>query len=164
MFPKIGGNPQNGRFIMENPIKMDDFWGGLPPLFLVQHPNHIKSECGIPGSKLQKVTQLASALSSLLRPSALCHAWSWPIVYSLALEGCRFFAERGWWWWWWWWSYMMKLHDGYQSWWIVLMMAVAMMTNSMDYEWCYLATSGWSAYKNWQPNSQTSPRAKCKVA
>ena len=28
-FPKIGVVPQNGRFIMENPIKMDDM-GGTP--------------------------------------------------------------------------------------------------------------------------------------
>ena len=32
MFPKIGENIQNGWFIMENLIKMDDLGG--PPLFL----------------------------------------------------------------------------------------------------------------------------------
>ena len=37
MFPKIGV-PQNGWFIMEKPIKMDDL--GFFPLFLVQHPFH----------------------------------------------------------------------------------------------------------------------------
>ena len=35
VFPKIGV-PQNGWYIMENPIKMDDL--GVFPLFLVQHP------------------------------------------------------------------------------------------------------------------------------
>ena len=36
VFPKIGGTPQNGWFIMEILIKMDDL-GGFP-IFLVQHP------------------------------------------------------------------------------------------------------------------------------
>ena len=36
VFPKIV-IPQNGWFIMENPIKIDDL-GGPKPLFLVQHP------------------------------------------------------------------------------------------------------------------------------
>ena len=37
MFPKIGV-PQNGWFIMENLIKMDDLGVLKAPLFSVQHP------------------------------------------------------------------------------------------------------------------------------
>ena len=36
VFPKIGGKPQNGWFIMENPIKILlkwMIWGVLPPIF-----------------------------------------------------------------------------------------------------------------------------------
>ena len=36
--PKIGVfSPQNGWFIMENPMNKWMIWGVLPPLFLVQH-------------------------------------------------------------------------------------------------------------------------------
>ena len=38
VFPKIGV-PQNGWFIMANPMNKWMIWGVLPPLFLVQHPH-----------------------------------------------------------------------------------------------------------------------------
>ena len=40
VFPKIGGNPQNGWFIMENPIKMED-WRGTPHYFR-KHPSWVE--------------------------------------------------------------------------------------------------------------------------